>query len=189
MSPLSSKQKLRIWANEIASCSKCDISNYCDHKVTHFLFTPRPKPYVDILFIGEAPGESEYLNQEPFIGPSGTCLREIIDDAVPNDISFCITNSILCTPFTDSSRYTIGTPSLSEVKECSPHLQSLYRKIKPKYIIALGKVAEKAVIHLSKTIHIPHYIQVLHPSKILQSKDYHYQFEKASLAIQEYLKK
>lgn len=189
MSPLSSKQKLRIWANEVASCSKCSISALCDHKVTHYIFAPKPRPYVDILFIGEAPGESEYINQEPFIGPSGICLREIIEDAVAPDISFCVTNSILCTPFTDESRYSIGTPSLSEVKECSTHLARLYKKIKPKYIVALGKVAEKAVIHLAKTLPIPHYVQVLHPSKISQATDYHYQFEKASLAIQEYLKK
>ena len=188
-SPLTTKQKLKIWANNVANCSKCDISKYCNHKVTHYLFTPRPSTTVQILFIGEAPGESEYINKEPFIGPSGVCLRDIIDEAVPDGISFCITNSILCTPFTDESRYSIGTPSLSEVKECSTHLASLYRKIRPKYIVALGKVAEKAVIHLSKTLPIPHYIQILHPSKISQSKDYHYQFEKASLAIQEYLKK
>lgn len=187
--PLSVKQKLRIWANEVEACNKCPISAYCDHKVTHYVFTPKPKTSVDILFIGEAPGESEYINKEPFIGPSGACLRDIITEAVPDDISFCITNSILCTPFTDASRYSIGTPSLSEVKECNTHLQSLYRKIKPKYIVALGKVAEKAIVHLSKHIPIPHYIQVLHPSKIAQAKDYHYQFEKASLAIQEYLKR
>ena len=187
--PLTNKQKARIWANNLADCSKCDISKYCNHKVTHYIFSHRPSIHIDILFIGEAPGESEYLNKEPFIGPAGICLREIIDESVPNDISFCITNSILCTPFTDESRYTIRAPFLSEVKECAPHLQSLYRRLKPKYIVALGKVAEKAVISLAKTLPIPHYVHIVHPSKISQSKDYHYQFEKASLAIQEYLKK
>lgn len=189
MGPLTAKQKARVWADNLASCSRCDISKFCDHKVTHYIYTPRPSAFVDILFIGEAPGESEYINEEPFIGPAGECLRAIIIETLADDISYCITNSILCTPFTDESRYKIGTPSLSEVKACQPHLVALYRKLQPKYIVCLGKTAEKAVLSMSRILPIKHYVQVLHPSRISQAKDYNYQFDKASLAIQEYITK
>ena len=189
MPPLTAKQKAKVWADTLSGCSKCDISQFCDHKVTHFIYTPIPSPYVDILFIGEAPGESEYINEEPFIGPAGECLRSIIIEALDDDISYCITNSILCTPFTSEDRYKIRTPFLSEVKECQPHLAALYRKLQPKYIVALGKTAEKTILSLSRILPIKHYIQVLHPSRIVQAKDYNYQFDKASLAIQEYIAK
>jgi uracil-DNA glycosylase family 4 len=189
MPPQTNVKKTKVWSKELQSCNKCDISKYCDHKVTYFIHSPRISPFIDILFIGEAPGESEYTNKEPFIGPSGQTLRAILDEALEPDISYCITNSILCTPFTSDSRYTIRTPSLSEVRECTVHLTTLCKQLQPKHVIALGKIAEKAIVEIRKKIILPTSIYILHPSMISQAKDYNYQFDKAVLTIQEYLKR
>lgn len=187
MSPSTNTKKLKIWSDDLQSCSKCDISKYCAHKVTYSIHSPRASPFIDILLIGEAPGDSEYTNKEPFIGPSGHTLRAILEEALEPDISYCITNSILCTPFTSDHRATIRTPSPSEVKECAPHLTTLCKQLKPKHLIALGKIAEKSILELRKKIPLPPHIYILHPSMISQAKDYNYQFDKAVLAIQEYL--
>jgi len=176
---------IAAWHHTVSSCAKCDISSFCKHKVTHSVYIPNQSiRRIDILFIGEAPGASEYNEQEPFIGPSGQVLRDIIKEAVPTDLSYCLTNSILCTPFTDASLYNIRQPSLSEVQECRGHIARLCKLIRPRYIILLGRVAQKTYKQMgipTKALELPH------PSHIMQSKKYHYEFDKAVLQIQEYL--
>src|SRR5690606_28959274 len=61
-------------ANE---CTKCDISDFCTNKVTHRNSAELKVP-VDVLFVGEAPGLTEYTLEEPFVGPSGEVLENLI---------------------------------------------------------------------------------------------------------------
>ena len=171
--------KTNQWAKKVSQCSKCDISKLCEHKVPHLLTKPNDTK-VDLLFVGEAPGQAEYSLQEPFIGPAGQVLRDIVDE-LP-DISILIVNAIQCTPFTDSLRQTIRIPSLSEVGECSWHVLNLWKITKPAKVVALGKIAEKQL----KTLEIPH-ITVLHPSAILRASKYHYEYQRALLTIRKYL--
>ena len=120
--------KYRKWIHNVESCTKCNISSLCKNKVIPVLTIPR----TDILFIGEAPGQVEYVQKEPFVGPSGICLRAIIEEAVPQSLQYIITNAILCTPFEDSSRYNIRQPSLSEIRECGHWLRLLIKKTQPR---------------------------------------------------------
>lgn len=181
----TARVKLNIWDKSVQPCTKCDISKLCKHKVTYFTYCPRPTKTIDILFIGEAPGQVEYAEREPFIGPSGAVMREIIQESVPPHLSYCITNSILCTPFTDDTRYTIRTPSLSEVRECAAHLTRLIRYINPRKIILVGRIAEKAIKHV--TCPIPPTTAIRHPSAIMQDTKSTYEFDNAVLTIQRYL--
>lgn len=187
MSPPTVKQKLKILADNIASCKSCDISKLCEHKVTYRLYNPEPSRFIDILFVGEAPGDSEYIHKEPFIGPSGQVMQDIIDASVPVHLSYCITNSILCTPYTDEYRRKIRVPSLSEVKECSKHIAALINATKPKKMIAVGKIADKSLTRMKGIQKVQH-VCILHPSVIMQSDKFNYEFDRAVLTIQEYLK-
>lgn len=189
----SLENKLHQWASLARECSKCDISKYCTHKVYHLSkishpsFTTMLPSRVDILFIGEAPGQSEYNESEPFIGQSGQVLRSIIEEAVPKHVTYTITNSILCTPFTDHTRYDIRAPSLSEIRECAGWLTTLCRKIRPKKVIAVGNVAEKSIKFIRMKIPLPEHIQIRHPSFIMRSSKFDYEFDNAVLQIQEYI--
>ena len=185
MTPLLARS-LSTWSNSCQSCSKCDISSLCSHKVTHRYYSNNPnRPNTDILFIGEAPGESEYSTATPFIGPSGEQLNKILLTALTPSTNYVITNSILCTPFSSESRSHIRTPSLSEVKACSTHLVSLVKRIRPKGYIALGAVAERSIKHLLSHYELP-FVKIAHPSKIMQSLKYHYEFDKAVLTIRNF---
>ena len=181
--PQTAKALATKWSHNAQLCSKCDISLLCKHKVTHRIHTTSFSSKVDVMFIGEAPGESEYINKKPFIGPSGDALNTIIKEAIKPTTSYIITNSILCTPFEDMDRATIRKPSNIEITTCLPHIQALVSTVCPKFVIALGRLAEKTC----KQLKIPHYIYVLHPSKIMQSAKSDYEYDNAILNIQRYV--
>lgn len=181
--PMSAKQLAASWSHQVQRCSKCDISLLCKHKVTHRVHTISLSSRVDVMLIGEAPGESEYANKQPFVGPAGTVLQTIIKEAFKPSTSYIITNAILCTPFKDIDRDSIRSPSNIEVNSCASHIQSLVETVRPKYFVALGRVAEKTC----KLLKIPHYIYVLHPSKIMQSSKSDWEYDNAILNIKNYI--
>lgn len=165
------------WVNRVAACNTCEISRICRHKVLTrgLIYSP------DILFVGEAPGDSEYVNHEPFVGPAGQELNLILSEALSNlPTTYLITNSILCTPFKDSSLSSIREPSLPEVQGCGGHLFSLIAITEPKAVVSLGKIAQKALKKLDSKYR---YMHVMHPSGILQSNHYQNEHAKAVLNI------
>jgi uracil-DNA glycosylase len=183
MTPIPILTKLRTLNRTVQSCSKCDISRFCTHKVTHRIHNPHNRTTLDILFLGEAPGESEYVTKIPFIGPAGEFLNTIIEEAINPHISYCITNAVWCVPYTDISRSLYRTPFLSEIQGCGENVAKLINLIKPKHFIALGTIAEKSLKHLK----IVNYCKITHPSAIMQSSKSSYEFDNAILTIKQYL--
>jgi uracil-DNA glycosylase family 4 len=164
------------WQQSVNICTKCTISRYCRNKATsirrsHPNINDYP-PFVHILFVGEAPGQAEYALRQPFVGPAGQELNELIEQSLDLSVRYIVTNAVMCTPFDDESRANIRTPSLPEITECRAHLQNLVALTKPKHIVALGKVAEKS---LKKFVPQRAYSEelsfttLMHPSAILRS--------------------
>lgn len=175
----SRKVKLQAWNRNVQKCTLCDICNYSKYKVTYEVVGDNP----EILFLGEAPGDVEYAEKTPFIGPSGNILRDIIEESI-GDTPHILVNSVLCPPYTDKTMMKTRMPGESEVKNCSTHIRKLIRIFKPKYIIAVGKVAERSLA----AIGITEYKRVMHPSAINRSgKDYHFNFEKTIMDIERYI--
>ncbi len=99
-----------------------------------------------ILFIGEAPGKSEDLIGDPFVGPAGRILRKGLSEAAAiigrsSTPSHYITNVIACRPC-DSKRGPNRQPNDQEAWRCWPRLQLIERLVKPRKIIFLGRVPE-----------------------------------------------
>lgn len=170
------------WRKSVKSCTLCNISHLCGHKVLPRLVNCVGKDPT-LLVIGEAPGQVEYAQKEPFIGPSGIVLREILYEALPESTPYIITNAIQCTPFTDEYRGDIRKPSQQEIKECSRYIKQLYTIFPITKTICAGKVAEDTITRLN----ITDFITILHPSRIMQSKRYDYDFSKAAIAIKQYM--
>ena len=86
----------------------------------------------DVVFIGEAPGKSEDLSGEPFIGIAG----KILNDALENDgltrNGVYITNIVKCRP--PKNRI----PNEIEKISCSNYLEDEIAIINPKIICLLG---------------------------------------------------
>ena len=98
-------------------------------------------PNADLMLIGEAPGENEDIKGEPFVGRSGKLLNRILAaiDMKRNDGVF-ITNVLKSRPPNNRD------PLASEIKEWEPYLISEIKIIKPRLIVALGKVSGNTLL-------------------------------------------
>ena len=120
----------------IENCRECNLGN----SRNNFVFGSGDSN-ADLLLVGEGPGENEDLQGEPFVGRAGKLLDKILRAIGYNrtDKVF-ITNIVKCRPPDNRD------PLPSEVGECSPYLIQQINLIKPKIIVALGKIAGKTLI-------------------------------------------
>lgn len=96
----------------------------------------------DLTVIGEAPGPREDREGTPFVGPTGTFLRETMNKArlFTEDVYF--TNVLGCMP-RDTRNSHFRAPMAAEVQACLPRLQEIHDRIasKSKVVLLLGKTA------------------------------------------------
>lgn len=114
-----------------------------------------------LLFVGEAPGESEDAGLQPFIGKSGRFFRSILSPLLQEN-RWYVVNALVCTPY--NADLEITTPTLIETLRCSHNLEAIITAINPKRIISLGKVADKLLTHFN-IVHD----HLEHPAHILRS--------------------
>jgi DNA polymerase len=93
------------------------------------------------VFIGEAPGYSEDLKGNPFVGDAGKFLDTLLEEANLLRDSVFITNIVKCRPPNNRE------PSTEETKTCSPYLDRQIRIIKPKIMITLGNHSTSYIFH------------------------------------------
>ena len=120
----------------ISLCKKCSLG----HTRNKFVFGSGD-PNADLMLIGEAPGEEEDLKGEPFVGRAGKLLNKILAaiDKNRSDGVF-ITNVLKCRPPNNRD------PLMSEIDECEPYLKKQIEIIKPKLIVALGKISGNTLL-------------------------------------------
>jgi uracil-DNA glycosylase family 4 len=107
----------------------------------------------DVLFVGQAPGESEDALGQPFVGPAGLLLDEIIDRAfeefqVPgtegpgyNSLTWAFTNLVGCIPRDGEGRE--AEPTDEQVTACAGRLADFVKVCDPKMIVAVGAIARE----------------------------------------------
>lgn len=165
---------------QILICNKCEIAIHNKHRI---IYAPVPLPKkVNILFVGEAPGATEHICKEVFVGPAGDLIRDIAAEACPK-ATIAFTNSIYCVPFVDDALDLVRKPFLKEVQACSNHLKRMIKLIDPDKIVALGKEAAKAVIatEVSDLLTIPH------PRNILSSTHIALEQKRTILKLRQYM--
>lgn len=99
-----------------------------------------------LLFVGEAPGRDEDLQGRPFVGRAGQLLTRIIQAMGFSREEVYIANVIKCRP--PENR----TPRPDEVKACSAYLLRQIELIRPRVIVALGKVATDFLLQSPKSM-------------------------------------
>jgi len=90
----------------------------------------------DWMFVGEGPGADEDAQGEPFVGQAGKLLDNMlaaIDLERGSDVYIC--NVVKCRPPGNRN------PEPDEALKCEPYLQRQIELVKPKLIVALGRVA------------------------------------------------
>ena len=136
-------------------CTKCIISNYRRN-----VAIGRGDVPARLLFIGEAPGKTEDLLGNVFVGAVGQLLDKMILDATKlADYcpSYYITNCLRCRP-TDKKFGDNREPSPIEVLNCMDNLMSIYYLVSPDIIVFIGRIAEgfyKKEFRIHRTITHP----------------------------------
>lgn len=132
----SSENSLDDFNHSINTCQKCQLGN----SRTNFVFGVGDKN-ADLLLIGEAPGEKEDLEGIPFVGRAGKLLDKILSAiSLSRDKGVYICNVLKCRPPDNRD------PLPSEIEQCEPYLKEQINLIKPKLIVALGRVAAKTLL-------------------------------------------
>jgi DNA polymerase len=116
----------------MVGCQQCDLSQRRRHVVPGMGDAQRP----DWLFVGEAPGEEEDLQGQPFVGRSGQLLdRMLAAMGLQRERQVFITNVVKCRPPLNRD------PQPQEVQKCSPYLLRQIELLQPRMIVALGRFA------------------------------------------------
>ncbi len=175
------QQFMAKWGN----CEKCSFGQLGGKKV-HF------RGYVNarVLFIGEAPGLSEHSSGLPFVGPAGEALDRIIVDAANKsgtDFTWCITNTVLCTPFDDE--YELATPKLAQLGPCSFRLMEFIDLVRPELIVKVGLVAGRQIPEAVKYKGgSAKSVMIYHPSWCLHQNDQEFAEKKVMFDLSKHLK-
>ena len=121
------------------TCQACVRCGLCETR-NHVVFGVGNRE-ADILFIGEGPGEQEDLKGEPFVGPAGKLLDDMLSIIDLDRKHNCyIANVVKCRP--PGNRDPLET----EQEACIGYLRNQVALIKPKVIVCLGKVAACRII-------------------------------------------
>jgi DNA polymerase len=95
------------------------------------------------MFVGEAPGRSEDLEGRPFVGSAGKLLDSLLSSIGVERGGVYITNVVKCRPPGNRE------PFDSEVRACNPYLRRQISIIKPKIIVALGRIAGRTLYEMA----------------------------------------
>jgi len=98
------------------------------------------------MVIGEAPGADEDQQGEPFVGRAGKLLNEMLRAiGLPREAVY-IANVLKCRPPNNRD------PTPNEVAHCEPFLKQQVELLRPKIILALGRIAAQNLLQTDITI-------------------------------------
>ena len=134
---LLNKSVLNIFESSIEDCIKCKIGTLRKN----FVFGSGDKN-ADLLIVGEAPNDYEDEKGKPFVGKAGKLLEKIL-----KAIGFSRTENVFLTNVLKCKTPNNRNPLLSEINNCNSYLLKQIEIIKPKIIVALGKVAGNSLLN------------------------------------------
>ena len=151
-------------------CSKCSLSQTRNHVVFGV-----GNPNAEIMFIGEGPGEQEDLQGEPFVGPAGKLLDDMLSIIDLDRSKLYIANIVKCRPPRNRD------PLEEEQLACLDFLRYQVSLVKPKIIVCLGRIAATRLIRPDFRITREHgtwtqrngiaFTAIYHPSALLRDLD------------------
>lgn len=125
------KQLLEKLRKKIGDCKLCELHL----KRTNIVFGTGDSN-AKIMFVGEAPGEEEDIQGEPFVGKAGKLLTDIITKGMRiSREEVYIANIVKCRPPENRN------PRPDEALTCLPFLKGQISIVSPQVIVCLGKVA------------------------------------------------
>lgn len=138
---------LRQAVAECRACTLCQSRKQTVFGVGH--------PQAQWLVVGEAPGEQEDQQGEPFVGAAGQLLDRMLaalgltraeDGPAPPDRRVYIANTLKCRPPRNRN------PAAEELAQCEPFLVRQIELLKPRLILAMGRFAVHSLLRTDEPI-------------------------------------
>jgi len=158
------------WATlyqECLQCEKCELSKTRQNVV----FGTGPVD-AEVMFVGEGPGSQEDLLGEPFVGPAGRFLDDMLSIIGLGRHNSYIANIVKCRPPQNRD------PLPNEQEACIGWLRMQTKLMKPKIIVCLGRIAAQKLIKEDFRITKEHgvwyerggirFMAIYHPSALLR---------------------
>jgi DNA polymerase len=145
LAPRATGIELMQWdelAETVAACRACKLCS--GRRNTVFGVGDRQ---ADWLIVGEAPGENEDLQGEPFVGQAGKLLDNMLRALGLNRREkVYIANVLKCRPPGNRN------PEPDEVAQCEPFLRRQVELLQPKIILAMGRFAVQSLLGTTEAI-------------------------------------
>jgi DNA polymerase len=132
----------------VVSCTACKLCSSGRRQTVFGVGNPR----AHWMIVGEAPGEQEDLQGEPFVGKSGQLLDNMLRaigltraQAEPAKQVF-IANTLKCRPPGNRN------PEADELVKCEPFLIRQIELVQPRIILAMGRFAVQSLLRSNEPI-------------------------------------
>jgi len=125
----------------VAACTRCALSATRTQTVFGV-----GNQQAEWLIVGEAPGAEEDRQGEPFVGRAGQLLNAMLRAiGLPREQVF-IANVLKCRPPGNRD------PAAGESAECLPYLEQQIALLKPKIMLAVGRIAAQNLLRTDVTL-------------------------------------
>ncbi|MDI1260049.1 uracil-DNA glycosylase [Aquabacterium sp.] len=138
------------WSTLRQAVSGCTACGLCESRQQTVFGVGHEQ--ASVMIIGEAPGEQEDRQGEPFVGRAGQLLDRMLSpigltrgEAQASSQVF-IANVLKCRPPGNRN------PLPAEVAQCEPYLMRQIALVKPRVIIAMGRFAAQSLLKTSEPI-------------------------------------
>lgn len=152
---------MSTWADHVSRWKDCQACPLC-HQRDRICLARGVVP-CDVLFIGEAPGASEDAIGQPFVGPAGRLLDQIIERSMYLTATHALTNLVCCFPREAKERGE-NEPEHNEILACRPRLIEFVNIAQPRLIVCVGSLAAEYINHHDS---VP-CVDIVHPAAILR---------------------
>lgn len=125
----------------VAGCQACGL----DRTRTQTVFGVG-NVNAELMVIGEAPGFYEDQKGEPFVGRAGQLLDEMLQAIELDRTQVYIANILKCRPPNNRD------PQPEEVASCTPFLLKQIALIKPKLLLAVGRIAGHFLLNTKNSL-------------------------------------
>jgi len=128
---------------QVAGCRRCKLCETRTHTVFGVGHEASP-----LMVVGEGPGADEDASGQPFVGRAGKLLDEMLKaidrsravDAPAGMGNVFIANVVKCRPPGNRD------PEKDEVEACRQYLDAQIAHVRPKLIVALGRIAAQRLL-------------------------------------------
>jgi DNA polymerase len=125
----------------VAACTRCTLCN--TRTQTVFGVGSLSAQW---LIVGEAPGAEEDRQGEPFVGRAGQLLNSMLRAIGLAREEVFIANVLKCRPPGNRD------PAASEAAECLPYLEQQIALLKPKIMLAVGRISAQNLLRTDVTL-------------------------------------